>query len=78
MMRFACIKQMEIIGVASNHISSETKLKFTTVEWSQIIGMRNVFVHEYFGIDSNLVWEIIKNDIPDLKDKMMDILSSIE
>jgi uncharacterized protein with HEPN domain len=78
MMRFACIKQMEIIGEASNHISSETKLKFTTVEWSQIIGMRNVFVHEYFGIDSNLVWEIIKNDIPDLKDKMMDILSSIE
>jgi len=55
MMRFACIKQMEIIGEASNHISSETKLKFTTVEWSQIIGMRNVFVHEYFGIDSNLV-----------------------
>jgi len=78
MMRFACIKQMEIIGEASNHISSETKLKFTTVEWSQIIGMRNVFVHEYFGIDSNLAWEIIKNDIPDLKDKMMDILSSIE
>lgn len=78
MMRFACVKQMEIIGEASNHISDETKLKFTTVEWSQIIGMRNVFVHEYFGIDSNLVWEIIKNDIPDLKDKMMDILSSIE
>lgn len=78
MMRFACIKQMEIIGEASNHISSETKLKFTTVEWSQIIGMRNVFVHEYFGIDSNLVQEIIKNDIPDLKDKMMDILSRIE
>jgi uncharacterized protein with HEPN domain len=55
MMRFACIKQMEIIGETSNHISSDTKLKFTTVEWSQIIGMRNVFVHEYFGIDSNLV-----------------------
>lgn len=55
MMRFACVKQMEIIGEASNHISDETKLKFTTVEWSQIIGMRNVFVHEYFGIDSNLV-----------------------
>lgn len=48
MMRFACIKQMEIIGEASNHISEETKLNFTSIEWSQIVGMRNVFVHEYF------------------------------
>lgn len=54
MMRFACIKQMEIIGEASNHISEETKNRFSDVEWSQIIGMRNIFVHEYFGIDATL------------------------
>ncbi len=69
-MRFACIKQMEIIGEASNHLSTELKSKFSDVEWSQIVGMRNVFTHEYFGIDSNLVWEIIKNDIPELKGKV--------
>ena len=63
MMRFACIKQMEIIGEASNHISEATRNEFSSVEWGQIIGMRNVFVHEYFGIDTNLVWEIIKTDI---------------
>ena len=78
MMRFACIKQMEIIGEASNHLSEETKSKFTSIEWSQIIGMRNFFVHEYFGVDSTLVWEIIKNDIPDLKEKMELILNTIE
>jgi len=78
MMRFACIKQMEIIGEAGNHISEETKAKFLSVEWSQITGMRNVFVHEYFGVDSSLVWEIIKNDIPDLKVKIIRILDSIE
>lgn len=54
MMRFACIKQMEIIGEASNHISLETKEQFSTIEWAQIVGMRNVFVHEYFGVDSSL------------------------
>ena len=54
MMRFACIKQMEIIGEASNHISYELKSKFADVEWSQIVGMRNVFAHEYFGIDLSL------------------------
>ena len=78
MMRFACIKQMEIIGEASNHISDELKSKFTDVEWAQIVGMRNVFAHEYFGIDSSLVWEIIKNDIPDLKEKIKLILQSIQ
>jgi uncharacterized protein with HEPN domain len=78
MMRFACIKQLEIIGEAGNHISEETKSKFSGIEWSQIIGMRNIFVHEYFGVDSNLVWEIIEGDLPDLKIKIITILSSIE
>ncbi|MGH7250186.1 MAG: HepT-like ribonuclease domain-containing protein [Minisyncoccia bacterium] len=78
MMRFACIKQMEIIGEASNHVSEELKSKFTDIEWAQIVGMRNVFAHEYFGIDSSLVWQIIKNDIPELKDKIKTILRSIQ
>ena len=78
MMRFACIKQMEIIGEASNHLSSELKSKFSDIEWAQIVGMRNVFAHEYFGIDSSLVWEIIKNDIPELKLKIAQILKSIQ
>ena len=78
MMRFACIKQMEIIGEASNQISDDTKSNFSIVEWSQIVGMRNIFVHEYFGVDSNLVWEIIKKDIPDLKEKIKEILDKID
>jgi uncharacterized protein with HEPN domain len=65
MMRFACIKQLEIIGEATNHI------------WAQIIGMRNVFVHEYFGVDSNLVWQIIKDDLPQLKKNVLTILDSV-
>lgn len=69
---------MEIIGEASNHISEDVKSKFSGIEWTQIIGMRNVFVHEYFGIDSSIVWEIIKRDIPDLKEKLIKILNSIE
>ena len=77
MMRFACIKQMEIIGEASNHLSTELKSKFLNIEWAQIGGMRNVFAHEYFGIDSSLVWDIIKNDIPELREKIEHILKSI-
>lgn len=78
MMRFACIKQMEIIGEASNHLSTELKSTFSAIEWVQIIGMQNVFAHEYFGIDSSLVWQIIKNDIPELKQKVEYVLKSIQ
>jgi uncharacterized protein with HEPN domain len=77
MMRFACIKQMEIIGEASNHVSDEVKSEFSSVEWAQIIGMRNVFVHEYFGVDDTIVWEIIRKDIPVLKAKIEEILVRI-
>ena len=77
MMRFACIKQMEIIGEASNHLSEQLKVNFTEIEWNQIIGMRKVFVHEYFGIDSKIVWEIIKQDIPELKEKLRKILDRL-
>lgn len=77
MMRFACIKQMEIIGEASNHLSKDLKAKFSDIQWAQIVGMRNVFAHEYFGIDSNLVWEIIKNDIPELKERIDEIIKSL-
>jgi uncharacterized protein with HEPN domain len=78
MMRFACIKQMEIIGEASNHISEDVKNKFSEIEWGQIIGMRNVFVHEYFGVDIRLVWEIIKKDLPELKSKIIAIVEAIK
>lgn len=78
MMRFACIKQMEIIGEASDHVSDEVKAEFTEIEWGQIKGMRNVFVHEYFGVDTHIVWEIIKSDIPVLKVRISEILNSLE
>lgn len=78
MMRFACVKQVEIIGEASNYITQGIKNQFKDIEWQQIKGMRNIFVHEYFGIDSEILWEIMKYDLPDLKIKMQEILNSVE
>ena len=69
---------MEIIGEASNIITKELKSEFSDIEGAQIVGRRNVFEHEYFGIDSGLVWEIIKNDIPELKGKVENILKSLQ
>ena len=78
MLRFACIKQLEIIGEASNHISLETRQEFSEIQWAQIVGMRNIFIHEYFGIDLNIAWEIIEFDIPELKTKIFEILGKMK
>ncbi len=78
MMRFACIKQMEIIGEASDHVSDNIKHRFSEIQWAQIKGMRNIFVHEYFGIDYRLAWEIISHDIQDLKNKVELIIRSLK
>ena len=77
MMRFASIKQIEIIGEAANYITAETKATFHTIEWSQITGMRHVLVHEYFGVDADLIWQVIINDLPSLKIKVTEILKTL-
>lgn len=78
MMRFASVKQIEIIGEAANYITQDTKDKFPDIKWQQITGMRHILVHEYFGIDSNLVWQVIINDIPVLKSSIEKIYSSFK
>lgn len=77
MMRFASIKQIEIIGEAANYITEETKSRFNNIQWRQIIGLRHILVHEYFGIDNNLIWQIIADDIPKLKAGIEKVISSI-
>jgi len=77
MMRFACVKQIEIIGEAANYITAETKALFTDMEWKQIIGMRHILVHEYFGTDFDLIWQVIINDLPVLKEKVAEVLKSL-
>ena len=77
MMRFASVKQIEIIGEAANHISEEVKNRFTDIQWRQITGLRHVLVHEYFGVDNRLVWQIIVDDIPVLKIKIKEVLASM-
>ncbi|MEO6233299.1 MAG: HepT-like ribonuclease domain-containing protein [Ferruginibacter sp.] len=78
MMRFTSVKQIEIIGEATNYITDETKSKFTDIQWRQIVGLRHILVHEYFGIDNNLIWQIIAEDIPKLRKGVQSVLSFIE
>ena len=78
MMRFASIKQLEIIGESTNSLTDDFKRRFSNIEWRSIVGLRNILVHHYFGIDENVVWGIIQKDVPEPKMKVVEILANLE
>jgi uncharacterized protein with HEPN domain len=67
--RFATIKQIEIIGEACNRMSQSFKDSHSEIKWKEINGFRNISIHEYFGVDNQIIWEIAQNDLPILKDQ---------
>jgi uncharacterized protein with HEPN domain len=75
MMRNAVIRQLEIIGEAAVYITQEYKEKHPDIEWRTVIGLRNILIHKYFGIDNELIWQIVKKDIPEFKEKIKTLLT---
>jgi len=75
--RFATIKQIEIIGEACTRISPPIKEKYPEVEWKNIIGFRNISIHEYFGVNFQIVWQITQHDLPVLKQQFSKILDGL-
>lgn len=77
MMQFACVKQLEIIGEAANHLTSHFKKLYSEIQWREIIDLRNLLIHEYFGVDTKIVWDIIKTDIVLLKSQIKEIIEQL-
>jgi uncharacterized protein with HEPN domain len=75
--RFATVKQIEIIGEACNSITAGFKEEHTEIQWKPINGFRNISIHEYFGVNFRIVWEIAKNDLPVLKEQFSKILTGM-
>ena len=74
---FATVKQLEIIGEAANRISNHTRNLDLTIEWSEIIGLRNILIHDYYIIDHSIIWEIIDEDLLKFKSQIEALLKSI-
>ena len=74
----ATIRRIEIIGEAVKNISEDLKNKHSEVEWKKIIGTRDRLIHAYFDVDLDITWDIIKINLPDLKNKISKIKKELE
>jgi uncharacterized protein with HEPN domain len=63
----AVLRRLAIIGEAVKHLSKEFKKKHKQIPWKQIAGARDIFVHEYFGVGLERVWQTLQGDLPELK-----------
>ena len=77
MLQVWTIHYIQIIGEAASKLSLELRGGYPEIPWIDIIDMRNVLVHHYFGIDLNQIWDTIKIDIPNLKKQMLSILEKL-
>ena len=66
----AVVRNFEIIGEASNHMPEEVRSKYPDIPWSKMKGMRNLVIHEYFGVDYSIIWKTIESALPSLREKI--------
>ena len=69
----AVVRNLEIIGEAIKKIPENIRSKYPNVEWRKITGLRDILVHEYFGVDAEIIWDIVHNKIPELDKEIQQI-----
>ncbi|MDE3091810.1 MAG: DUF86 domain-containing protein [Chloroflexota bacterium] len=71
----AVVRNLEIIGEATKNIPTEIRDRHADVEWRKIAGLRDIVAHQYFGIDEDIVWDIVQHQIPGLLDQIRRIIA---
>lgn len=66
MLTLALVKDIEIIGEAAGRVSDACQAKYPNLPWVEMIGMRNRLTHAYFDVDLDIVWEVVRNNLPSL------------
>lgn len=74
----ACTRSIEIIGEAVKNLSADFRRKHRDIEWKKIAGMRDKVIHFYFGVNWDIVWDVIEKQLPDLKVKVEILLKEFD
>jgi len=67
----AVIRSLEIIGEATKKIPADFKYKWNSIQWKNMAGMRDKLIHDYMGVNYYIVWDVVKNKIPDLYEQIV-------
>jgi uncharacterized protein with HEPN domain len=74
----AVIRNLEVIGEAAKSAPIEAREEYVHIPWKRMIGLRNIIIHEYFGIDLGIVWNIIKNNLPEARKHIEEMLTQMK
>ena len=69
----AVIRSLEIIGEATKKIPADFKVKWGTIKWKNMAGMRDRLIHDYMGVNYSIVWDVVKNKIPELYRQIIEV-----
>jgi uncharacterized protein with HEPN domain len=72
----AFVRSIEVIGEAVKKVPADFKDKYPLLEWRAIAGMRDKLIHDYFGVDYDIVWDVVTNKVPELNQEIKQILDS--
>jgi uncharacterized protein with HEPN domain len=71
----AVVRNLEVIGEAVKKLPEDLRAKHSAVEWKKIAGLRDILIHEYFGLDTEIVWDIVQNKVPALDREVRTMLN---
>jgi uncharacterized protein with HEPN domain len=74
----AFVRSIEIIGEATKHVPDDFRRQNPQFEWRAMAGMRDRLIHDYFGVDYGLVWDVVTNKIPDLRERLTRLLHQLD
>ena len=74
----AFVRSIEVIGEATRHVADDFRQQHPSIEWRAMAGMRDRLIHGYFGVDYELVWDVVVNKIPQLRDLLRGLLADRE
>lgn len=74
----AFVRSLEVIGEATKNISLEFREKHPDIEWRELTGLRDKLIHRYFGVKWEIVWDVVRSKIPQLKEKIESILEEMK
>lgn len=73
----AVVRNLEVLGEAVKQISDDVRSRNPDVEWHKIAGLRDILIHQYFGLDVGIIWDVVRNKLPDLERRVRDILTKL-